>query len=457
MLRLDQLYFRNFFFVFLATLVITALSGYYLLQKIEISNHKTMLLNMIDQFEVSEGDIDSRIKSIKDKTSIRVTIIDDGGKVLFENDREVKGMENHGNRPEIREASSQGVGASIRYSKSVGVDFLYVAKQHKGHFVRMAYSLKSIQEKFFSFWLKAIGLFGLALGLTFWLAFRTNKKISYDLAKIDSSLSNLLDKKYKTSFDGVSCCKEFDTISKQIEKVSKKLEKREKQKTKYTKKLKTLTQKQSDIISAISHEFKNPVAAIQGYTQTIKDDPTLDPKIKDKFLDKVLKNGAKINDMIDRLSMAIKLENDTSLPKISEFRLDTMIEDIKDNLLQKYKDRVIITDISKIKIKADRAMFDNLITNLVENALKYSQNEVTIRYKKGIFEVLDQGIGIAKEDIEQITKRFVRVENLSWDNSIGVGLYLVKYILKLHDIELRIDSKIGEGSRFWFELDGVKV
>jgi signal transduction histidine kinase len=433
-----------------------ALSGYFILQKIEINNHKTMLLNMIDQFIVSDGDIQKRIKSIKDKSNIRVTIISNNGEVLLESDRDVNGMENHKNRPEIVEALENGSGSCVRYSSSVGTDFLYVTKYYDGIFIRMAYSLKSIRDKFFNFWLKAIGLFGFALGVSFIVAMRINKKISSDLIQIDNSLTNLLDKKYKISFDGVICCKEFETILKQIKKVSNKLEKREKQKSKYTKKLKNLTQKQSDIISAISHEFKNPVAAILGYTQTIKDDPDLSPDMRDKFLSKVLKNGEKINDMIDRLSMAIKLENDNSLPEFSEFRVDLMVHDIRDNLLQKYKDREIVVDMEEIKIKADQAMFDNLITNLVENALKYSQDTVLIRCKNGVFEVKDQGIGIAKKDIDSITKKFVRVDNLSWDNSIGVGLYLVKYILKLHNIDLMIDSKLNKGSRFWFDLSGVR-
>jgi signal transduction histidine kinase len=171
----------------------------------------------------------------------------------------------------------------------------------------------------------------------------------------------------------------------------------------------------------------------------------------------VLKNGQKINDMIDRLSMAIKIENDASLPKFSEFYIDIVIDDLKDNLLQNYRDREIVTNISHIKIRADRAMFENLITNLVENALKYSEDRVEINFKDGIFEVVDHGIGIAKKDIDKITKQFVRVDNISWDNSIGVGLYLVKYILKLHNIELKIDSKLGKGSRFWFDLNDIIV
>jgi signal transduction histidine kinase len=452
-LRVDQLYFRNFSVIFFVTLLVTAISGYFLLEKIEINNHKSMLTKMIDQFTLlDENSIESNIKAIKDKSSIRTTIINNRGKVIYESDRKIGGMENHYNRPEVQEAFTNGIGSSIRYSKSVGVDFLYVVKYTDGRFIRMAYALDSIKDKFFKFWIKAMVLFAIAMSLAFWIAMKINRKITHDLERINRSLDNLLNKKYEVDFDGASCCKEFDTISKQISKVSSKLKKRDRQKAKYTKNLKLLSKKQGDIISAISHEFKNPIAAIMGYTQTIKEDPQIDPKIRDRFLDKVLKNGQKITSMIDRLSLAIKLENDSFSPEFSNFKLDILAEEVKDTLLQRYPNREIILEIDDIVLNADRSMFDNLLTNLIENALKYSEDEVTVKTQKGYLKVIDKGIGINREDIENITKRFYRVDSLSWDNSIGVGLYIVKYILKLHNSYLEIKSTPKSGSTFWFDF-----
>ena len=103
-------------------------------------------------------------------------------------------------------------------------------------------------------------------------------------------------------------------------------------------------------------------------------------------------------------------------------------------------------------IEADKGMFDNLFTNLIENALKYSEDEVLVKMLDGKLVVSDKGIGISSEDMENITKRFFRVDSLSWDNSIGVGLYIVKYILKLHNSFLEIESESNVGSAFSFEL-----
>ncbi|HHD83927.1 MAG TPA: sensor histidine kinase [Campylobacteraceae bacterium] len=461
MLRLDQLYFRNFSILFFATLLVTAVSGYFLLERIEINNYKTMLTNMIDEYAVTEkhvADLDAWVHAIRKKTGVRVTIIDRTGRVLYESNRKTEGMENHLERPEIREARQQGIGYAIRHSVSVDKDFLYVAKKEGDHYVRMAYTLDNIHENFFSFWIKAMLLFAGAMALAFWMAMKINRRISQDLEHIEINLENMLNKNYETRFDQVSCCKEFDTISKQIVKVSKKLEKRERQKAKYTKNLKLLSKKQSDIISAISHEFKNPVAAIVGYTQTIHEDEDLSPEIRRKFLEKVLNNAQKISSMIDRLALAIKLENETFKPVFSDFRIVSVLEEVRDNLQHKYPNREIVIDADEaLKLRGDRAMFENLMTNLVENGLKYSEEEVVVRVRDARVEVIDKGIGISEADIGQITKRFFRVDALSWDNSIGVGLYIVKYILKLHNTFLEIESRPNKGSKFWFDIKEMIV
>ncbi len=455
MLRLNQLYFRNFSILFIGALLGISVIGYFFLENIEINNYRTMLKNMINQFTLTHKDLSNLntiVHKIKEKTSVRITIIDKNGNVKFESNRAVKGMGNHLLRPEIQDSLKSDFGSSIRYSKSVDIDFLYVAKKYDNHFVRMAYALDSIKSKFLKFWLYAIVLFSLALFLSLWVAWKINRKISNDLESIKISLDNLLNKKYNVSFDEVKCCEEFDIIAKQISKVSKKLEKRERQKSKYTKNLKALSKKQGDIISAISHEFKNPIAAIMGYAQSVRDDRNLNIDIKDKFLDKVIKNAHKISYMIDRLSMAIKLENDTFVPKFSYFNLASILNDVKDMLLQKYKDREILIEVEDFNISADRVMFENLLTNLIENALKYSEGIVSVQVRDGNLEIIDTGIGIDSQDLHNITKRFFRVDSLTWDNSIGIGLYIVKYILKLHGSYLKIESTLGIGSKFYFNI-----
>lgn len=237
-----------------------------------------------------------------------------------------------------------------------------------------------------------------------------------------------------------------------IRKVAKKLAKRERQKAKYTRKLKEVTQRQSDIISAISHEFKNPVAAIMGYAQSLREARGMDPRLEARFLEKIHSNAEKISHMIDRLALAIKLENRSFQPRKSRFALPPLAESVREMLLQKYPGRTIRLECSDRELWADRDMIEHVLINLTENALKYSEEEVILRCRDDRLEVIDEGMGIEAKEIEKITRRFYRVDRLSWNNSIGVGLYIVKYILELHGSELEIESVPGQGSVFAFSL-----
>jgi signal transduction histidine kinase len=435
-----------------------SVSGYYLLDKIEISNHKIMLQNMISQFEITYkhlSDINKSIKDIHKKTRVRITIIDFNGVVLFESNRAIKGMENHITRPEILLSNTQDFGSGIRHSASIGADLLYVAQKSDGFYIRMAYPLKSINERFLKFWVYEILLFLTAMILSFWIALKINTRMAKDLDAIKDGLDSIIAKKYDTIFDAKKSCVEFDIIAKQINRVSKRLEKRNRQKIKHTHKLKELNKQQGDIISAISHEFKNPVAAIMGYASSVREDEELSKDIRDKFLDKVLKNAQKISYMIDRLSMAIKLESNSLELKYLTFDIRQVIEEAKDILLQKYKDRDIVIEVATKEVRADKVMFENLFVNLMENALKYSEEDIHVRLENTCIKVVDKGIGINEVDITKLTKRFYRVDTLTWDNSMGVGLYIVKYILKLHGINLVIKSNERVGSEFCFDISKI--
>jgi len=238
----------------------------------------------------------------------------------------------------------------------------------------------------------------------------------------------------------------------EVSQMTKKLKKRNRQKSKYTKKLKRLTRQQGEIISAISHEFKNPVAAIIGYAQTVLDDPDIPPHLRQKFLEKVVANGERITEMIDRLSLAIRAEDQAFEPAKKPFDLSALIEEIGDNLRQKYPERTLTFSLEPTPVLADRMMFAHAISNLIDNALKYSDKKVEIVLREHRFRVRDYGSGIAPEEQHKITRRFFRSQTHSWDNSLGVGLFIVEYVLRLHGLELFIESTPGEGATFGFDL-----
>ncbi len=203
-----------------------------------------------------------------------------------------------------------------------------------------------------------------------------------------------------------------------------------------------------EVISAISHEFKNPISIINGYIETILNSD-LDEKTKIKFLNKIHKNTLRLSELIDRLYLITKLENKKLNPNFTKFRLDITAK----NLIEGFEDRIKL--ISKpVTIYADKNLIEIVLQNLISNALKYSKDEVIVKIGDKV-EVIDKGRGIEKKEINLIKKKFYRITKNDWDNSLGLGLAIVEHILKLHNTSLKIESQKGKGSRFYFDITSL--
>jgi len=461
MLKLSQLFFRQSALFFLGVFLLGAVAGYVLLRQMEIDTHAEMLRHTL---RVLEEDLRGgpqerfarRIGTIKEETGLRVTVLDPEGRVRFETHRDPRGMDKQKGRPEILQADREEWGQAVRYSPLLKKELLYVAHKTAYGFIRLGYPLEAVHERLFALWLKALLFLGGMMGLLFWLSLRMHRSVDRDVKKIRRSLERILNKEYDQAPAPIGCCRELEEIGQLVRKVAKKLAKRERQKAKHTRKLKELTRRQGDIISAIGHEFKNPVAAIMGYAQSLEEQEELLPEIRKRFLEKIGRNADKISQMVDRLSLAVRLENKSFRPRLRRFPLNELVRQVIETLSHKYPDRKIRLECDPVEIEADRDMIEHVLLNLTENALKYSEEEVTIRCDRSRLEVRDRGIGIEEKELEKITKRFYRVQGLEWNNSIGVGLYIVKYILRLHDTELEIRSRPGEGSVFGFSLKNMK-
>jgi len=400
-------------------------------------------------------DLEQYAFNIKSNTDLRVTVVDITGVVIAESNADKDAMDNHAKRYEIMQASEDEFSHVLRYSKTLKVDFLYVAKKyiHKENpiYIRLSISLAQVMSDFYSLWSKLALLFIFIVVVAFYASKKMSEKIVYDIGQITSFLDEISDKNYKAVIK-TEYFYEFLQISLMLKNLVKKLSSRDKQKRKYTAKLRLINRQRNDILSAISHEFKNPVASIMGYAQTLREDSDISPKIRDKFLGKISSNGEKISKMLDRLALSVKLENNDLDITLSHFDMKILCEEVISNLALKYRDRDITIEASNMKIYADKTMIELVLINLVDNALKYSQSDVLVVLKDDIVFVKDRGIGIKEEHLDRISAKFYRVKKNSWDNSMGIGLAMVSYILKIHNSNLEIKSKFAEGSVFSFSL-----
>ena len=294
------------------------------------------------------------------------------------------------------------------------------------------------------------------LALGFWIfiyaIYRGAKHMQQELRIINNYLSNL-EKVDKIEYEAQFFSQEFEDIHQNLIKVLESAKKREVIKQRYTAKLKLKNRQRGDMISAIAHEFRNPIASIMGYAQTLEEDKEIPSAIRERFLHKIYNNGMKIETLLSRLVLWNKFESKEATLEPSVFDILLLLEEIQSSLKEKFPQREIDIKAQSLEVKADRTLMEIVIKNLIENALKYSEEEVSVYLKGRRIEVVDKGIGIASEDMNKITKKFYRSGTHNWDNSMGLGLAIVKNILNLHQSELEISSEEGKGSVFAFSLN----
>ncbi|WP_295421465.1 sensor histidine kinase KdpD [Sulfurovum sp.] len=281
--------------------------------------------------------------------------------------------------------------------------------------------------------------------------YRGAKRMQKELRLINDYLKNL-DKVDKIDYRTRFFAQEFEDINQSLIKVLKGAKKREDIKQRYNAKLKLKNRQRADMISAIAHEFRNPIASIMGYSQTLHEDKDIPAELREKFLEKIYNNGNKIESLLSRLVLWNKFESGEATLHKSTFDIYILAQEVIRVLQEKYKTREIRLEGASFMVEADRTLMDIVLKNLIENALKYSQEEVVVRIENGTVSVTDKGVGIRTKDIDKVTKKFYRSGTHSWDNSMGLGLSIVKTILLLHGSKLEIKSKVNEGSTFSFKI-----
>jgi signal transduction histidine kinase len=433
--------------------------SFFWLKNTYIQEVKRNLTQNIDSFSVNLLNLehlDELVIRLKEKTQLRITIIDANGIVLAESDKDKTTMDNHLNREEIKNINAQGIGSVIRKSDTIHKEMLNVVKKVKINdtfiYIRMGDYLTHVESQFLNLTLQISSIFAIFLLLTLVIIYVISNKLRVQTDKILLFLTKLSKKdglsKSNLKSLNTSYTLEFYQISKLLKRVAIKLSKKEKLKSKHTAKLKLANQQKDEIISAISHEFKNPIAIISGYTETILTDKNLPLTMQENFLKKIYSNANKMSALIDRLRLTLKLEENKQEGFFKPHSIQKMCVEIISDLKQKYKNREIVLTGEDVTINIDETLMSIAIGNLIENALKYSEDKVTIELTSTDIKVVDMGIGIESKDLEKIKNKFYRVSKNNWNNSLGLGLFIVLRILKIHNFELQIESEPNFGSKF---------
>lgn len=216
----------------------------------------------------------------------------------------------------------------------------------------------------------------------------------------------------------------------------------------------------TELIGNITHELKTPLAMIMGYSETIMNDPDMDKKFHDKFINIIYSSSNRLNLLINDILKLHKLEMLREEITVEE---PTNLADLSDEIMNFYKDSV-----QQINVKYDEAdvyilreHLVSLVTNLADNALKYSKGEnidismTNIGDSKMLLEVSDEGPAIPLEEQERIFERFYTMDKSKNQNATGTGLGLsiVKHIVSLYNGEVTLKRNEKKGNTFSVVLE----
>lgn len=229
--------------------------------------------------------------------------------------------------------------------------------------------------------------------------------------------------------------------------------------------LKKLEQMRKDFVANLSHEIKTPIAAISGFTDTLLDGALDDREHARKFIEIIRDNSLRINRLVDDLMTISKIE----LGAIPVEKSAVAFEDAAETVLSLLRDKAREKGLSLAAsippgfgtIEADRDRLIQILTNLVDNAIKFTESGgVTFgigeeNSGRFIF-VLDTGIGIPEKHLSRLGERFYRVDaNRSRKlGGTGLGLAIVKHLVRAHKWDMRIESTAGKGTRIKILVDG---
>ncbi len=225
-----------------------------------------------------------------------------------------------------------------------------------------------------------------------------------------------------------------------------------------------------EFLQNLSHEFKTPVFAIQGYVETLLQGALENPEVNKRFLEKTSKNVERLVNLINDLDEISKLERGELVIYKQNFIIQELIRETFESLSLKAEQRKIKFSIKKgceapLNVFADKEKIRQVITNLLENSIKYGKENGNITasmYKTDgkhiLVEISDDGIGISEKHLSRIFERFYRTdEGRSRDiTGSGLGLAICKHIIEAHGQTIHVRSTENIGTSIGFTLEAKR-
>ena len=226
--------------------------------------------------------------------------------------------------------------------------------------------------------------------------------------------------------------------------------------------MRRLERVRSDFVANVSHELKTPLTSIKGFVETLLEGALEDKENSREFLRIIQEHTDRLNNMVNDLLELSSLESRQAGLRKEKFDLRSLSEQVLAGFQSQLKKKSLAAEnrVEETMVSADKDRINQVITNLVDNAIKYTSanTRITLLSEKlpGAVKIIvkDEGPGIPAKDIPRLFERFYRVDKARSRElgGTGLGLSIVKHIVELHGGSAGVDSLEGAGSSFWFTL-----
>lgn len=274
-------------------------------------------------------------------------------------------------------------------------------------------------------------------------------KLTKPIREITQNAKKLGDRNYNIIFpkNGIE---EIDSLSQTLEEVQKELNKNDELKR--------------DLMANVSHDLKTPLTMIKAYAEMIRDISYKDKKQMDEHLNVIMEESDRLTLLVNDILELSKTQSEVNMYNYEEYDLIKEIKKVikRYKLMEELNNYQFILELPKKAIvKADKNKINQVIYNLLNNAINYTGDDKIVKIKvtkddkSYLVEIIDTGKGIKKEEIPLIWDKYYKNEKKHKRNviSTGLGLSIVKEILSKHNFEYGVTSKINKGSTFYFRIN----
>ena len=400
-------------------------------------------------------------------SKLRVTLITANGTVIGESSMpidQLSQMDNHISRPEIIKAKDSNEGFSTRYSNTLNTDFVYFASQVNQNqygfkYVRLAQSLKSVENlasKYREFYYLIIVIIFFVIIVAWYLLknWLTDPILELTNAAKDISQGDL--KRRVAINTGVI---EIDELADNMNKMTIALERG------YTG-IKRMEKVRSEFLGNVTHELKTPISSISGYIETLLEGALNDESVNVGFLERSLENTHRLEELVTDLVEISRIETGELKMNFEYFNIFDILKNLTKDAKQRNSNKKIKIDLDtpdkRLFIYGDKNRLDQVIANLLSNALRYTDEgyikvKLSRRDNEIVFSIIDTGIGITPKALKRIFERFYRTDKARdrQKGGTGLGLSIAKHIIEAHGSKIYVDTVEGKGSTFSFGVTTI--